>query len=517
MRQAQAMTVMMSGSSVFLTGAPGSGKSFVLAKFVRNAQKKGRKVAVTASTGVAATQIGGTTIHSWSGIGIRDKLDAKDLAVLSKRKQLVLRFQTTDVLVIDEISMLSGRFLDMVDSLAKALRGDPQPFGGLQIILVGDMFQLPPVNRGSTKQDFAHNSTSWKELSPLVCYLSEQHRQSNDGLLEVLKAMRNGELNEDHVSLLRTRLNLKPHQDVKVTRLYSHNVDVDSINQKQLVALEGKVQQYEMTTTGTAHIVEQLAKGVLAPRLLELKIGAEVMFVANDPSRAFVNGTRGRVIRFEEGRPVVALTNGRTILVVPHTWQSIEDDRVRAEVVQLPLRLAWAITIHKSQGMSIDAAEVDLSRSFTPGMGYVALSRLRSLDGLYISGINTMALRLHPAIFELDEALSHSSNILAKETIDYVDKKVSSVSKTVETVSKKYHNQDDLLDALKAWRRARAQEEGVPLYMIAHNSQLEEISEVVPLDENELLTIKGIGIAKLESFGDDILSLTRAYDLSEKA
>ncbi|TAN28303.1 MAG: hypothetical protein EPN30_03345 [Actinomycetota bacterium] len=510
MRQAQAMTVMMSADSVFLTGAPGSGKSYVLSKFVRAAQAQGHKVAVTASTGIAATHIGGTTIHSWSGIGIRETIDSRDLAALSRQTQLVARFRSSDILVIDEISMLPGWFLDLLDSLAKALRDDQRPFGGLKIVLVGDMFQLPPVSRGSSTEAFAHHSAAWSELDPLVCYLDEQHRQSNDGLLAVLEAMRNGGLDTKHIELLESRMQIRPPEDVEVTRLYSHNVNVDAINQKRIAMLDGPPMEFEMGSKGPSAAVDQLSRRVLAPRLLQLKVGAEIMFVANDPARAFVNGSRGKVVRFHDGRPVVELANsGRHITVGPYAWQNIEDDKVRAEVVQLPLRLAWAITIHKSQGMSIDSAEIDLSRSFTPGMGYVALSRLRSLQGLYLSGMNAMALRLHPEIFELDEKLRHSSDDLAKSTSDHIEPEAAIDQSGPST--KTLQSGRDLLGALKAWRHRRAASDGIPDFMIVHNSQLEEIALRIPVDETELLAIKGIGMAKLASFGDDILALTRAY------
>ena len=504
------MTVMMSKGSVFLTGAPGSGKSYILSRFVGDAATKGRKVAVTASTGIAATHIGGTTIHSWSGIGIREKLESKDIEAISRDKQLVARYRNTHTLVIDEISMLPGWFLDLLNTLAKVLREDSRPFGGIQVVLVGDMFQLPPVTRGSTTEQFAHHSAAWRELDPLVCYLDEQHRQRNDGLLEILEAMRTGELNQDHIARLESRLHCQPSDGDKITRLYSHNVDVDAINQRRLATIEGHTEQYEMRSTGAVSAVEQLSKRVLAPRLLELKVGAEVMFVANDPSRAFVNGSRGRVIRFDEGRPVVALSGtGRTIAVAPYAWQNIENEKVRAEVIQLPLRLAWAITIHKSQGMSIDAAMVDLSRCFTPGMGYVALSRLRGLEGLYITGMNAMALRLHDEIFDLDEKLRSASDALAKVTPDYDN--TNTPTAETGTVPQNNRSHGDLLDALKAWRRSRAESEGVPVYVIAHNSQLEEIATIVPLDEMALLAIKGIGKTRLASYGEDILSLTRSY------
>lgn len=509
MKQAQAMTVMMSNSPIFLTGPPGSGKSYVLGEFVRHCKVLGRKVAVTASTGIAATHIGGSTIHSWSGIGIRESLDSKDLTALSRRGHLVSRYRSCDILVIDEVSMLPGRFLDMLNTLTKALRDDQRPFGGLQIILVGDMFQLPPVTRGAERMDFVHLSPAWEELSPLICYLDEQHRQIRDGLLDILEAMRRNEVTERHTALLESRRHVRPPEGVEATHLYSHNVDVDSINRKRLSLLPGVVTQFAMTGKGNEAAIAQISKHILAPQLLELKVGAEVMFVANDPSRSFVNGTRGRVVEIDGGRPIVSLVNdGRTISVSPHVWQFIEDEKIKAEVTQIPLRLAWAITIHKSQGMSIDVAEIDLSRSFTPGMGYVGLSRLRSLEGLFITGINAMALRLHPDIFVLDEFLREESMKLSEHTNAYVEDD-SLIATTASTQEDAVNG--SLLASLKSWRHSRAKSDGVPHYMIAHNAHLEEIAAKVPMDEAALLEIKGIGNAKVASFGSEILALTRAF------
>jgi ATP-dependent DNA helicase PIF1 len=505
MKQAQALRVLMDGGSVFLTGAPGAGKSYVLNQFVRMAERAGKRVAVTASTGIAATHIGGVTIHSWSGLGIREALSQHDLDILAARDRLAKRYLTTDILVIDEVSMLHGRFLNMLDLVCKKLRDNEAPFGGLQMVLVGDMFQLPPVSRGSEVADFAHESESWRDLAPQICYITEQHRQTGDGLLDVLEAMRDGSLEEVHKQLLTARMHLKPETGVNVTRLYAHNADVDTINLRHLQALATESEIYEMTSKGAAAKVEQLMRGILAPEVLELKVGAEVMFVANDFAKGFANGSRGKVVSVHGDWPVVRLvSNGRSITVEPHTWQLAEDGRVRAEVSQLPLRLAWAITIHKSQGMSLDAAEIDLSRSFTPGMGYVALSRVRSLDGVYLSGLNAMALQLHPDIFELDQALRQASAELGLRTEDYVAPEpiAESAVPGVDSV---------LLDKLKTWRRIRAESESLPAYIVAHNTVLEEVAKRLPRDEMSLMTIRGMGKAKLATIGEDILTIVREY------
>lgn len=501
MKQTQALKVMLDGHSVFLTGPPGAGKTFVLNEFVRRARNKERIVAVTASTGIAATHIGGVTIHSWSGLGIKDFIDSRTRQQLAGNAKLSKRYNSTDILVIDEVSMLHGHRLDMVNEVCKLLRKSERPFGGLQVILVGDLFQLPPVDRTNGLPDFVHLSAAWHELDPKICYLSEQHRQQQDGLLDLLEAMRRGEFETYHEELIQGRIGKVPSNGQVITRLFAHNVDIDTVNQRHLKELPHDVYEYEMETKGGAVKVEQLQRSVLAPELLQLKAGAEVMFVANNPSVGFVNGTRGQVIDFENDKPVVCLHgSSRKIKVEPHSWKLEEDGKVRAEVIQLPLRLAWAITIHKSQGMSLDAAEIDLSRSFTPGMGYVALSRVRSIDGLYLNGINAMALKLHPAIFDLDRNLKTLSAQLAAITADAEDETVADqVSSAID---------EELLANLKSWRTERSKSENMPAYLIAHDSLLETIATRKPRTEGQLLALNGMGPSKLAKYGMDILRIT---------
>jgi ATP-dependent exoDNAse (exonuclease V) alpha subunit len=503
MRQLQALTIMLEGHSVFLTGAPGAGKTYVLNEFVRRATRAGKNVAVTASTGIAATHIGGTTIHSWSGLGIKDFLSDFDLERIKQNDRLTKRYNSVDVLVIDEVSMLHGHRLDMVNQMCKLLRKNDAPFGGLQVVLVGDLFQLPPVSRGNELADFVQTSVAWAELNPKICYLTEQHRQVGDELLDLLEAMRRGEVNELHEAALSERLQQKPAGQAAVTRLYAHNLDVDSINQKHLAALATESKKYVMQTSGAAAKVEQLAKSVLAPETLELRRGAEVMFVANDFSKGFVNGSRGRVVDFEGNLPVVQLLNGKELTVEPHSWTLEEDGRKRAEVAQLPLRLAWAITIHKSQGMSLDAAEIDLSRSFTPGMGYVALSRVRSMDGIYLAGINQMALTMHPDMYEFDAALREASEALANITADIEPEAPVKKQAGVDVIP----YDEALFERLKQWRLGRAKADNVSAFIIAHNTLLEELARRKPQTAQALLGVKGFGQSKLDKYGDEILQI----------
>ncbi len=509
MRQAQALQVMNQGSSVFLTGPAGSGKTYVLNQFIQQLKRQKKQVAITASTGIAATHIGGTTIHSWSGLGIRDSLSASDRQWLKANDRLSKRYNATDVLIIDEVSMLHGKRLDMINEACKLLRRSEGPFGGLQVILTGDLFQLPPVNREGGPDDFAHTSAAWQELDPKICYITEQHRQQNDSLFDLLSAMRDGTLDGRHHAVLTERMNKQPAADLALTRLYAHNVDVEAINDEHLQALDNELHVYQMITSGNAKSVEQLQKSVLAPESLELKMGAEVMFVANNFAQGFVNGSRGQIIDFADDTPIVELQKGgRHIAVEPHSWMLAEDGRERARVTQLPLRLAWAITIHKSQGMSLDSALIDLGRSFTYGMGYVALSRVRSLDGLYLSGINRVALQLHPDIYAFDARLRQASEQLAEEIGEVSDEPESETEVYVEE-----ETQYDaaLFEALRAWRLEQARARGVSAFVIAHNRTLEAIASRSPRTEQQLFAVKGVGKKFVESYGTEVLEIIRPF------
>jgi ATP-dependent DNA helicase PIF1 len=500
---------MMEGDSVFLTGAPGSGKTYVLNQFIKYAKQAKKRIAITASTGIAATHIGGTTVHSWSGLGIREEITDRDEKWLKENDRLLKRYNNIDILIIDEVSMIHGKRLDMINSVCKLLRDSDQPFGGLQVVLTGDLFQLPPINRGDENIDFAHLSEAWQELNPKICYLNEQHRQANDSLLDLLEAMRANDINQAHYDALGERLGLESPEDVAITKLYSHNADVEQINDSHLKALDEEVKVFVMETHGVQSKVEQLIKSVLAPEILELKVGAEVMFVANNFAEGYVNGTRGRVVDFRDGFPYVELQrNRRVIKVATNSWALEEDGKERARVTQLPLRLAWAITIHKSQGMSLDSAEIDLSRAFTPGMGYVALSRVRTLDGVYLKGINNTALAMHSEIFDFDTTLKQSSQSLATSISDddYIF-----TSEALEGPKLNNKLNETLLEVLKTWRMQEAATRRVPLYMIASNKTIETLATDTPTSESKLKLVTGIGPKMIERYGGELLDIIREH------
>lgn len=406
MTQPEAIEKMLSGANIFLTGEPGAGKTYTLNEYIRQAKARGKRIAMTASTGIAASHIDGMTIHSWSGLGIKDSLRDDEIDRMNFQPKMVEKYNACDVLVIDEVSMLHGSRLDMVNRVAKWLRANSKPFGGLQVIFVGDLFQLPPVTKGE-EVDWVHTSDAWLEAAPEPCYLTEQHRQGADSaLLTVLREMRAGSLSPESRTLLDQAIRPIPDDD-SVTRLYTHNMDVDALNRGMLDKLETPKKVYRMTSTGDDYKVQQMKRNLLCPNVLELREGAEVMFCANNFDDGYVNGTRGRVVRFTDtAKPVVLTQDGDEIVVEQYTWRMYHDKGFEiASVTQYPLRLAWAVTVHKSQGLSLDSAIIDLSQAFTPGMGYVALSRVRSLEGLYLVGMNEQALMMNQQIAKYDKEL----------------------------------------------------------------------------------------------------------------
>ncbi len=415
MTQEQALNILKTGANVFLTGEPGSGKTYTINLFQKWLYEHGKNPVMTASTGIAATHINGMTIHAWCGLGIKKDVSATDMRKIIENVFLVRKIVQAEILIIDEISMLSGNVLDNVDYIIRTVRGlsNPRniekPFGGLQVIFVGDFFQLPPVSkRFEEKAKFAFESQAWLSADLKFCYLTEQHRQEDPEFINFLTAMRQGTITEDHKKMLKLRMITAPKD---ITRLFTHNDDVDDVNQEEFEKIESEIITFDMREEGIPFLVQKLKDNCLSPEKLELKVGALVMCTRNNFESGYVNGTIGKVISLDGPYPKVKSNDGHVFEVEESEWSISENGYKKASITQIPLRLAYAITVHKCQGMSLDVATIDLSRTFEYGQGYVALSRVRSLEGMYLEGLNDKVFKMHPKVIEMDGRFRKLSEI----------------------------------------------------------------------------------------------------------
>lgn len=401
MNQQKALQIMKGDKNIYLAGSPGTGKTYLLNKYVEWLIDNGHIPKVTASTGIAAVHINGTTIHSWAGIRSDDITD-NDIHDILENRWTMDRICHTNILIIDEISMVSAKMLSIVNKITMQARGNTKPFGGIKLVVVGDFFQLPPI-----KGDFAFQSEAWNQADFQVCYLNEQYRQSDKVFTELLTNIRSGVLVKEHKDILYSKVK-DDVSGINAIRLDTHNKRVDDINQLRLERLKVFPKTYNMVSNGNEVALKALKKYCLSPEKLILKVGAPVLFTKNDVDLEWVNGTQGEVIKLNDDSVNVKLSNGEIVTVSKTKWERCEgygrNKKVIASIEQLPLKLAWAITIHKSQGMTLDSAIIDVSRVFACGHTYVALSRLKSLDGLHIQGfLNKNFLSVHEAVKEKDK------------------------------------------------------------------------------------------------------------------
>ncbi|MDD5140536.1 MAG: PIF1 family DEAD/DEAH box helicase [Verrucomicrobiales bacterium] len=379
------------GGNVFLTGAGGTGKSTQLKRFIGESLKR---VSVTAPTGVAALNVGGMTIHRFCGMLIGPAAGQSNedyFAQLQRdpRRSILAGFNRVkrcEVLVIDEISMLPGRQFEFVEFLFRRLRGRDVPFGGCQVIATGDFLQLPPVRKSETERyDWAFQSPAWAAAEFRTFVLDKVRRQDEPGFVRALADFRVGRVWGDSARLLQSRVRSNP--PATMTRLFTHNVQVDKWNSFQLSELPGDESVLHAEQSGPDLQREFLTRNLLTPATLHLKPGALVMFTVNrtapggtDP--IFVNGQLGTVLDVEPDSVLVKTKTGAKIRVERFTWRYDAQDDSSASFSQFPLRLAWAMTIHKAQGLTLDSAYLDIRAAREPGQAYVAVSRVRSLAGL---------------------------------------------------------------------------------------------------------------------------------------
>ncbi len=427
--QQRALDLLREGKNVFLTGPGGTGKSYFIEQVRRQLGSEEKKIATTALTGCAAILLGhgAKTLHSWAGIGLGKGTVGEIVKGIRSNRRVAINWLTTNILIIDEISMMPADLFDKLNEVAKIIRKSTEPFGGLQVLLVGDFYQLPPISDGPGEAKFAFEGTAWNSVVHETVVLNQIHRQAEETFRDMLGRVRVGAASEGDIALLRSRLGLDWQSlEIRPTLLFSRRAMVDKINAVNLGKLEGEVMIWKaktlfVGTAGSSHLGESQLRG--GPKLsmeeleravatfdrdgpydetLQLKLRAQVMLTVNlDLDHGLVNGSRGVIVGFDtrgaEPLPVVLFKNGLKETVGRHSWYL--DDYQQVVRSQLPLRLAWAGTIHKAQGATLDCALVDIGKStFEYGQAYVALSRVKSLDSLYVYEFAEGAIRAHPRV-----------------------------------------------------------------------------------------------------------------------
>ena len=457
LEQNDAMKAYAEGKNIFLTGPGGSGKTELIKRMVAFSRSQGKKVQVCALTGCAAVLLNcnAKTIHSWAGIGLATGLNEDIVQKIKMNKYKKKNWQSIDILIIDEISMMSLKIFDLLDAIGKCVRSAPQPFGGLQIVFSGDFYQLPPVGNTPETNAFCFESLNWKSTFQSIIQLKTIFRQTDPVYTKILNQVRVGKLYKSSLDCLTAQVNKPLTADFKPTILFPRRKDADLINYSELKKLPGEGKTYKRTRAKESDMVSLpqnnnnkwraansangknndsgtdemnldieynfLVNNIMADEELVLKVGAQVMCIVNidnalDATDAtstikpdmIVNGSQGIVIDFIRDLPIVQFNNGVKRVIGHHVWASEVYSSVG--VKQIPLIHAWAITIHKSQGVTLEMAQIDAgSNIFECGQTYVALSRVKSLDGLYLTALNPQKIRVNKKVQDFYATLYDAS------------------------------------------------------------------------------------------------------------
>lgn len=423
--QEKALISFKCGNNIFLTGPGGSGKSYLIKTIVDECNKSERKVQVCAMTGCAAILLncGAKTLHSWGGFGLGNG----DVKTVVKRvtgnKYKKKPWKEVDVLIIDEVSMLSKKLLTCIDYIARISRNNRDtPFGGLQIVLSGDFYQLPPVGHDDDQDTtaFCFESEAWTGIDE-ICQLSTIKRQDDQTFAKILNQVRLGRITKSTITALTSRIGSAVDGDLKPTLMFPRRFHADQVNCKEYRSLPDTEEfTYERAVVDDVkelsandrknralaspealeHEIKYLSSGTMSERSISLKVGTQVMCVANidmDSEHQIVNGSQGIVTGFQGGLPLVQFRSGAVKLMGKHLWQS--ETFPGLSIQQIPLIYSWAITIHKAQGVTLEVAEIDAgSHIFECGQTYVALSRVKSIDGLRLTSFDYRKIRVNKKV-----------------------------------------------------------------------------------------------------------------------
>ena len=405
--QKEALDLLETDDSVFLTGEAGSGKSFVLRHFLKSRDHK--SFPCLASTGAAAVLIGGRTFHSFMGLGILEGGRRGVIEKALKDKRLHKRLQQAEGFILDEVSMLSGETLDIADEVCRVIRDSDLPWGGLRAIMVGDFAQLPPVERFNREKSWAFEHPIWHRSGLVPILLRQNMRTQEPEFLSVLNDIRMGLPSERVRDFLNSR-QIEESQELIGTRLYPRRQQADHHNLYQLSLIENEHFEIRTEYGGSEEAVKRIREMAPIPEVLHLKIGAYVMLRVNDPKGRFVNGTTGVLKEKADDHLLIELLNGRMVAIEKMTFQMLNAEGTPIAIAtNFPLSLAYAVTIHKAQGLTVDHAIVDLRRLWEPGHAYVAVSRVKSGQNLYVEGWDEASIRSDAKVQKFYESLLTNS------------------------------------------------------------------------------------------------------------
>jgi ATP-dependent DNA helicase PIF1 len=409
--QEKAFTQLQGSQNVFLTGGAGSGKSFLIRRFL--AEKMSKEFPVLASTGAAAVLIGGRTFHSFFGLGIMEGGVEATVEKAARNRQVTSRIKKVSGFVVDEVSMLSGETLRAAEIICRRVRNSDLPWGGLRVVAVGDFAQLPPIERsGANRRGWAFIDPVWDWSGFNNCVLRTQTRCRDENYMKVLNFVRDGVVNAEVREYLDSKIG-QPEENFDGTRLFPRRDETDRFNLMRLERLQGAVHKFETIYSGDIKMIESLKKMSPVGDLLVLKEGALVMLRQNDPQQRWVNGSQGIVEKIQPHRIQIRLLNGRIIELEKTSFSLMNaEGETVASALNFPLSLAWASTIHKSQGATLDRMSVNLSRLWEPGQAYVALSRLTMGAELFIEKWEANSIRVDPVVVEFYRQLAEKNRLL---------------------------------------------------------------------------------------------------------
>jgi len=395
--QEEAMQILHSNQNVFITGSAGTGKSYLINQYLKGSDRE--SIPVLASTGAAAVLIGGRTFHSFFALGIMEGGAEKTIDKALKDRRAVSRIRKARVIVIDEISMIPGEVLSVAERIASLARDSPEVWGGLKIIAVGDFAQLPPINRFSRTKDWAFLSSTWQRSQFKSIYLKQMMRvQEDQEFCQILEDVREGIFSDRLRELLEWRT-LLVDESYEATVLYAKKVDVARVNNQKLAELGGEEHIFNTQYSGSSRFLKAIKNNAPVEESIHLKEGAFVMLRQNDPMQRWVNGSLGHILNIEENKLKIKLLNGRVIEISQASFSMLDaEGKEVAAARNFPISLAWAVTIHKSQGATLDKAIVSLRELWEPGQAYVAISRVRSSEALMISGWDERSIIADPQV-----------------------------------------------------------------------------------------------------------------------